>query len=85
MSCAVSDENTDDKIKLGKSYGEYKVDVKKAVSVADMVKTFEAQSDEMEFTIEADLNEVCSKAGPGKKRRPEQEYTLSETASLPSV
>ena len=63
LSCAVSTDSSNDKVKLGKSYGKYKVDIKNAVSVADMVKTFEAQSGEMEFTIEADLSEVCAKAG----------------------
>tara|TARA_B110000046_G_C12897735_1_gene357154 strand:- start:225 stop:755 length:531 start_codon:yes stop_codon:yes gene_type:complete len=63
LSCAVSTVSSNDKVKLGKSYGKYKVDIKNAISVDDMVKTFEAQSGEMEFTIEADLSEVCAKAG----------------------
>ena len=63
LSCTVANDSTNDKVKLGKSYGKYKVDIKKAISVADMVKIFEAQSGEMEFTIEANLSEVCAKAG----------------------
>ena len=55
--------NEEDKVELGKNYGPVEVDIEKAVSVEDMLAKFEGQSDEMEFTLEADINEVCSKAG----------------------
>jgi len=50
-------------VELGKSYGPVEVNVAEAVSVQDMLKTFEGKTEEMEFTIEAELSEVCSKAG----------------------
>ena len=50
-------------VELGKSYGPVEVKVTEAISVEDMLKTFEGKTEEMEFTIEAELSEVCSKAG----------------------
>ena len=70
VSCATTETDSAEKekekektVQLGKSYGKFKVDVDKAISVKDMLTKFEGQSEEMEFTIEADLNEICSKAG----------------------
>lgn len=57
------DKNAEDSVELGESYGEYKVNPEEAISVKDMLAKFEGQSEEMEFTIEAPLNEICSKAG----------------------
>ena len=36
---------------LGKSYGPVKVDTSKSVSVSNMLKKFEGQKEEMEFTF----------------------------------
>lgn len=68
VSCSTSTDkdeknNEEGNVELGESYGEYKVDPSKAISVADMLAQFEGQSEEMEFTIEAELAEICSKAG----------------------
>jgi hypothetical protein len=60
-SCGgAKNENT---VELGKSYGPVKVDTSKAVSVAEMLKAYEGKTEEMEFTLEAPIQEVCSKAG----------------------
>lgn len=56
MSCSTSEE-------LGKSYGPEKVDVSKAITVEEMLNDFEGKEGRVEYTFEADLNEVCSKAG----------------------
>lgn len=56
-------ENQEETAELGKSYGEVEVDVTKAISVADMLNDFASQEGEAEYTFEADINEVCSKAG----------------------
>lgn len=56
FSCSTSEE-------LGKSYGPVKVDVSKAVSVEEMLSDFEKKEGRVEYTFEAELNEVCSKAG----------------------
>ncbi|MCR9172683.1 MAG: DUF4920 domain-containing protein [bacterium] len=56
-------ETQDDKEKLGKSYGPVKVDVSKAISVEEMLKDFEGKDGEVEYTFEAEISEVCSKAG----------------------
>jgi hypothetical protein len=51
-------------LKGGKgSYGPVKVDMNKSISVSDMLKDFEGKSGRVEYTFEAPLNEVCSKAG----------------------
>jgi len=70
---AVSCSNTGEEIsgskekneetELGKSYGPVKVDVSKAISVKEMLADFEQKGGEVEYTFEADLVEVCSKAG----------------------
>jgi len=67
VSCGTSadkdEKNKEEGNGLGESYGEYKVDPEKAISVKEMLAQFEGQSEAMEFTIEAELAEVCSKAG----------------------
>lgn len=66
IACSSADSNDSgagDKEKLGKSYGPVKVDVKKAISVEDMLADFEGKTERTEYTFEADLAEVCSKAG----------------------
>lgn len=55
MSCASS--------QLGKNYGPVKVDTGKAISVKEMIADFENKEGRVEYTFEAPLNEVCSKAG----------------------
>ncbi|MBL1280652.1 MAG: DUF4920 domain-containing protein [Fluviicola sp.] len=50
-------------VELGESYGEFEVNIDDAISVKKMLKTFYANNEENEFTIDAELNEVCSKAG----------------------
>ena len=64
-SCATTEveQEVKEEVKLGKSYGPEKVDIEKAISVADMLKQFEGKTKEAEFTFEAELHEVCSKAG----------------------
>lgn len=49
--------------KLGKSYGPVKVDVNKAISVEEMLADFDGKTERTEYTFEAELVEVCSKAG----------------------
>lgn len=49
--------------KLGKSYGPYKVDVKKAITVKAMLADFSGKSERTEYTFEGNLVEICSKAG----------------------
>lgn len=69
MACTTSVEKTTDtedgkeEVALGKSYGKFKVDVSKAISVEDMLADFAEKSGEVEYTFEGDLVEVCSKAG----------------------
>ena len=68
VACATAadktpEEGEEKEVSLGKSYGEYKVDIDKAISVEEMVTQFEAQDGEMDFTIDAKLSEICSKAG----------------------
>lgn len=50
-------------VELGKSYGPNKVDTSKAISVSQMLKSFEGKTEEMEFTVFTEISEVCSKAG----------------------
>ncbi|TNE70156.1 MAG: DUF4920 domain-containing protein [Bacteroidetes bacterium] len=45
------------------AYGPVKVDATKAISVSAMLSDFEGKSGRVEYTFEAPLNEVCSKAG----------------------
>ena len=65
IACSAPESNSvkDEKEKLGKSYGPVAVDINKAISVADMLKDFDGKNGEVEYTIEADISEVCSKAG----------------------
>jgi hypothetical protein len=66
IACSAPADNAEKdggKDKLGKSYGPVKVDVSKAISVDEMLADFEGKTGEVEYTIEADLAEVCSKAG----------------------
>jgi len=44
------------------SFGEVKVDTSKAISTAELVKKFEGRK-ELEATFNAEITEVCSKAG----------------------
>ena len=48
---------------LGESYGPYEVDVESAISVDEMLKAYEGETERKEFTFEGVINEVCSKAG----------------------
>lgn len=56
-------EETIEAVDLGKSYGEVEVNVENAISVEEMLSSFDNDSEANEFTIEAELAEVCSKAG----------------------
>lgn len=58
-----TNDTSDEKVKLGKSYGPEEVDVEKAISVDEMIKGMEGKTERTEFTFEAELVEVCSKAG----------------------
>ncbi len=60
ISCTGTKEK---EVELGKSYGEVKVDVSKAMSVEDMLADFATKKDETEYTFEGKILEVCSKAG----------------------
>jgi len=67
FSCSdntVTEENVEiEEIELGESYGPVEVNVEDAVSVEDMLSSFEGKTERTEYTFEAELNEVCSKAG----------------------
>lgn len=45
------------------SYGPTKVDVSKAISVKELLAQMESEKAEKTITFEADISEVCSKAG----------------------
>ncbi len=60
---STAQESETDAVELGKSYGPVKVNVDEAISVEEMLKAYEGQTEEMEFTFEGTLAEVCSKAG----------------------
>lgn len=64
-SCETTIEESEEAAEetVGKSYGPVEVNIDEAISVADMLKAYEGQTEEMEFTFEGKLNEVCSKAG----------------------
>lgn len=49
--------------KLGKSYGPVEVDVTKAISVEEMITDFGGKEGRVEYTVDAEIKEVCSKAG----------------------
>lgn len=69
FACGTTPENNDVtteevvKIELGENYGPFEVNPEEAVSVADMLKSFEGKTEETEYTFEGELNEICSKAG----------------------
>ncbi|MDB3905846.1 DUF4920 domain-containing protein [Crocinitomicaceae bacterium] len=63
IACSAPETNQEGKEKLGKSYGPVKVDVSKAITVKEMLNDFEGKEGEVEYTFEADISEVCSKAG----------------------
>ncbi|XOV69034.1 MAG: DUF4920 domain-containing protein [Fluviicola sp.] len=63
IACSAPDSNKDEKEKLGKSYGPVKVDVSKAISVDEMLKDMKGKEGKVEYTFEAEISEVCSKAG----------------------
>ncbi len=63
VSCGNKEKIEDQSIELGKSYGPIKIDTSKAISVSQMLKSFEGKTKEMEFTIFTEISEVCSKAG----------------------
>ncbi len=50
-------------VELGESYGEFKVNPEEAISVEEMLMAFKENPKVNEFTFEASLIEVCSKAG----------------------
>ncbi len=50
-------------VALGESYGEVKVTVADAISVEEMLSSMTEGQEAKTFTIEADISEVCSKAG----------------------
>ena len=56
-------EKTESNEELGESYGPVEVNIEEAVSVEEMLTQYEGQTEEMEFTFEGKLAEVCSKAG----------------------
>jgi len=56
----VTEEKT---VELGESYGEFNVNPEEAISVEEMLKAFNENPTVNEFTFEAPLIEVCSKAG----------------------
>ena len=55
--------NEEEVVELGESYGPVEVNVDDAISVEEMLTAYEGQTEEMEFTFEGTLKEVCSKAG----------------------
>ncbi len=59
----ITEQEQEEKIELGESYGPVEVDITEAVSVADMLSDFEGKDGEQEYTFEGTLTEVCSKAG----------------------
>lgn len=59
-SCS-SSENSDQKEMI--SYGPEKVNTEKAISVDELLSAMDKEKSEKEFTIEAKIDEVCSKAG----------------------
>ncbi|HIP32905.1 MAG TPA: DUF4920 domain-containing protein [Crocinitomicaceae bacterium] len=70
LATSCSSENTEvvvDEVvevaELGESYGEVKVNIEDAISVEEMLNEMDKGQESKEFTIEADIEEVCSKAG----------------------
>jgi hypothetical protein len=60
---ACGDQKDKNAIVLGKSYGPVKVDTSEAMTVKEMLETFDNKTAEQEFTFLAPIDEVCSKAG----------------------
>lgn len=56
-------EDTKEKVALGKSFGPEKVVVEDAISVKEMLADYEGKTEPTEYTFEAKISEVCSKAG----------------------
>lgn len=52
-----------EEITLGKSYGEYEINIEEAISVEEMVADFASKTEDEFYTFNGELNEVCSKAG----------------------
>jgi hypothetical protein len=65
VSCGEAENTAAPKevIHLGKAYGPVKVDTSKAVTVDEMLTTFNQKKKSMQFTFIAPIEEVCSKAG----------------------
>lgn len=62
LSSCGEQAKTEDKVEMV-SYGPEKVDVSKAISVNEMLAKMEGTKEEMEFTFEGEITEVCTKAG----------------------
>lgn len=67
-ACATTEVKTDQgnegvAVELGESYGPVEVNVDDAITVEEMLAAYEGKTEEMEFTFEGNLVEVCSKAG----------------------
>lgn len=62
-SCATTATTKESKEDLGKHYGPEKIDVASAITVKQMLADFEGKTERTEYTFEADLVEICSKAG----------------------
>ena len=60
---ACGEQKDENAIVLGKSYGPVKVDTAQAMTVKEMLDTFDGNKGEQEFTLIAPIDEVCSKAG----------------------
>lgn len=50
-------------VEMGESYGEFEVNPEEAITVEAMLADFADKNDSTAYTIEADLNEICSKMG----------------------
>jgi hypothetical protein len=62
VSCSNSKES-EIKVEMV-SYGPSKVDITKVISVSEMMKQMEGdKDDELEFTLKAEITDVCSSAG----------------------
>ncbi len=61
FSCSSAEKKSAEKEMA--SYGPTKVDEKKAISVNELLSKMEGKTGENEFTLDAQIAEVCSKAG----------------------
>jgi hypothetical protein len=52
-----------EKVRLGKSFGPVSVDTSKAISVKQMMKMLDGKTDKMEFTLRSQIQQVCATAG----------------------